>query len=56
MTCSSYVCYRVHVREDSPCGTTVVKIPASESSMEENRNFMFSIYEGNIGGVFEVMR
>lgn len=50
------ICSRVHVREDSPCGTTVLKIATSESAVEENRNLIFSIYDGNIGGAFQVMR
>jgi len=50
------ICSRVHVREDSPCGTTVLKIAASESVMEENQNLIFNIYDGNIGGAFQVMR
>jgi hypothetical protein len=50
------ICSRVHIREDSPCGTTVLKIATSESGMEENRNLIFSIYDGNVGGVFQVMR
>ncbi|XP_069675157.1 protein dachsous-like isoform X2 [Periplaneta americana] len=47
--------YRVHLREDSPCGTTVAKIAASEMAMEETRNVMFSIYDGNVDGSFQVM-
>lgn len=50
------VCSRMHLREDSPCGTTVVKIAAAESAMEDNQDFIFSIYDGNIGGAFQVMR
>ena len=50
------ICSRVHVREDSPCGSTVLKIATSESAMEENHNLIFSIYDGNVGGSFQVMR
>jgi hypothetical protein len=51
-----HVSFRVHLREDSPCGTTVVKIATPELAMEDNRNVLFSIYDGNMGGAFQVMR
>ncbi|KAJ9587766.1 hypothetical protein L9F63_018792, partial [Diploptera punctata] len=48
--------YRVHMREDSACGTTVVKIAASDSEAEDNHNVIFTIYDGNTDGAFQVMR
>jgi hypothetical protein len=53
---TGYVYFRVHLREDSPCGTTVLKIAAPELAMEDNQNTLFSIYDGNMGGTFQVMR
>lgn len=54
VTC--HVSFRVHLREDSPCGTTVVKIATPELAMEDYRNVMFSIFDGNTGGTFQIMR
>nr|CAD7392289.1 unnamed protein product [Timema cristinae] len=47
--------YRVRIREDSPRGTTMIRIATADQFSEESQGVMFHIVDGDHAGAFQVL-